>query len=66
LSFDAYLKFVEDIFLHGQRIDPTLDGRPDSRPSVRENAPILGDLIKEFDFTQSPRPPALLSPHPRG
>jgi phospholipase C len=66
LSFDAYLKFIEDVFLHGQRIDPTSDGRPDSRPSVRENAPILGNLVKEFDFTQSPRPPVLLPEHPRG
>ena len=39
LSFDAYLKFIEDDFLHGQRIDPRTDGRPDPRPDVRENAP---------------------------
>ena len=32
LSFDAYLKFIEDDFLAGQRIDPATDGRPDSRP----------------------------------
>ena len=38
LSFDAYLKFIEDDFLHGQRLDPRTDGRPDSRPDVRENA----------------------------
>ena len=38
LSFDAYLKFIEDDFLHGQRIDPRTDGRPDPRPDVRENA----------------------------
>ena len=59
LSHDAYLKFIEDIFLNGQRLDPTSDGRPDSRPVVRENAPILGDLMNDFDFTQSPRPPIL-------
>jgi phospholipase C len=63
LSFDAYLKFIEDDFLGGRRIDPTLDGRPDSRPNVRENAPILGNLIKDFDFTQPPRPPHLLPLH---
>ena len=44
LSFDALNKFIEDDFLDGQRIDPATDGRPDPRPDVRENAPILGDL----------------------
>ena len=46
LSFDAYLKFIEDDFLSGRRIDPATDGRPDSRPDVRENAPGLGNLIR--------------------
>ena len=64
LSFDAYLKFIEDDFLSGQRIDPATDGRPDSRPDVRENAPQLGDLTADFDFTQTPRPPTLLPMHP--
>ena len=32
LSFDAYLKFIEDRFLGGARIDPRTDGWPDSRP----------------------------------
>ena len=48
LSFDAYLKFIEDDFLHGQRLDPRTDGRPDPRPDVRENAPILGNLVKRL------------------
>jgi len=65
LSFDAYLKFIEDDFLDSQRIDPKTDGRPDPRPTVRENASILGDLTQEFDFTQSPRPPILLPVHPK-
>jgi phospholipase C len=56
LSHDAYLKFVEDVFLGGQRIDPATDGRPDSRPSVREATSILGDLANDFDFSQTPRP----------
>jgi phospholipase C len=60
LSFDAYLKFIEDDFLGGQRIDPKTDGRPDPRPDVRENASILGDLTKDFDFTQQPRRPLIL------
>jgi hypothetical protein len=54
LSFDSYLKFIEDDFLGGQRLDPKSDGRPDSRPDVRENAPILGNLINDFDFSQTP------------
>ena len=64
LSFDAYLKFIEDRFLDGQRLDPATDGRPDSRPTVREELAILGDLANEFDFTQAPRPPVILDPRP--
>jgi phospholipase C len=60
LSFDAYLKFVEDIFLDGQRIDPKTDGRPDARPMVRENSPLLGDLLNDLDFSQEPLPPLIL------
>jgi phospholipase C len=65
LSSDAYLKFIEDDFLHGQRLDPRTDGRPDPRPTVRENAKILGDLQKDFNFAQKPRPPLLLSLQPK-
>jgi phospholipase C len=64
LSFDAYLKFIEDDFLGGARIDPKTDGRPDPRPDVRENAKILGNLVSEFDFDQPPRKPMLLPLHP--
>src|SRR5437764_1152709 len=64
LSFDAYLKFIEDDFLGGQRLDPATDGRPDPRPDVRENASILGNLTADFDFTQAPRPPLLLPVNP--
>jgi phospholipase C len=64
LSFDAYVKFIEDDFLSGQRIDPKTDGRPDPRPDVRENASQLGDLIDDFDFNQSPRPTMVLSTTP--
>jgi phospholipase C len=60
LSHDAYLKFIEDVFLGGQRIDPKTDGRADSRPSVRENASQLGDLMSVFDFTQQPLPTLIL------
>jgi phospholipase C len=64
LSFDAYLKLIEDRFLNGARLDPKTDGRPDSRPTVREDEKKLGDLVKEFDFTQPPRKPMVLNPTP--
>jgi phospholipase C len=60
LSHDAYIKFIEDDFLAGERIDPQTDGRPDRRPTVRENVSILGDLRKDFDFGQRPRAPEVL------
>jgi len=60
LSHDAYVKFIEDDFLAGQRLDPKTDGRPDPRSEVAENAPQLGDLRNDFDFTQPPRPPLIL------
>jgi phospholipase C len=63
LSFDAYLKFIEDVFMGGARLDGAYDGRPDGRPSVRENDPRLGDLTADFDFSQSPRPPMPLPPN---
>ena len=64
LSFDAYVKFIEDDFLGGQRIDPRTDGRPDPRPDVRENVKILGNLVSDFDFHQRPRPPLILRQYP--
>jgi len=64
LSHDAYLRFIEDDFLGGQRLDPQTDGRPDSRPVVRENVKVLGNLIKDFDFKQKPRKLMLLPPGP--
>ena len=64
LSFDAYLKFIEDDFLDGERLNPRTDGRPDPRPYVREDVSLLGDLTAAFDFTQAPRPPLVLDPYP--
>jgi phospholipase C len=64
LSFDAYDKFIEDDFLHGQRLDPRTDGRPDSRLDVRERERLLGNLISDFDFNQPPRQARLLPVHP--
>ena len=65
LSFDAYNKFIEDVFLNGERIDPQTNQRPDPRPDVRENATELGDLRNDFDFTQQPREPLILNPNPK-
>ena len=64
LSTDSYLVFIEDDFLTGKRLDPKLDGRPDSRPFVAEDAPGLGDLREDFDFSQAPRPPLPLATYP--
>ena len=64
LSFDAYLKLIEDVFLGGQRLNPATDGRPDPRPTVRENVPQLGDLLSDFDFSQAPRAPLILPINP--
>jgi phospholipase C len=64
LSHDAYIKFIEDVFLNGQRLNPRKDGRPDPRPNVRENNPLLGNLAREFNFFQRPRRPLILSVHP--
>jgi phospholipase C len=64
LSSDAYLKFIEDDFLGGARLNPKTDGRSDPRPTVREDVPILGNMAKDFDFNQAPRPPVLLPTNP--
>ena len=64
LSSDAYLKFIEDDFLGGDRLNPQTDGRPDPRPDVRENQPILGSLDQDFNFSQAPRSPILLATNP--
>lgn len=47
LSSDAYLKLIEDTFLSSERIDAN-DGRKDSRPDVREDAPGLGDISNDL------------------
>jgi phospholipase C len=64
LSQDAYNKFIEDDLLGGQRLNPATDGRPDPRPDVREDNPILGNLASDFNFSQAPRPPLILPVHP--
>jgi hypothetical protein len=73
LGADSYATFFEDLFLAGARLDPAAVGniehRPDIRDSVTEvsyidgsNAPVAR-LMDEFDFTQSPLPPLMLSTH---
>jgi phospholipase C len=64
ITSTAYLKFIEDDFLRGRRLDPATDGRPDSRPQVFESAPGLGDLLRDFDFERKPSPPVILPTHP--
>jgi phospholipase C len=61
LSFDAYLKLIEDRFLESARIMG--DGRAkDGMGSIREEAANLGDLLYEFDFTQPARAPMPICP----
>jgi phospholipase C len=64
LSSDAYLKFIEDDFMSGARLNPKTDGRPDPRPDVREDEKILGNITNDFDFDQKPRAPVLLPTNP--
>ncbi|MGN6680255.1 MAG: alkaline phosphatase family protein, partial [Streptosporangiaceae bacterium] len=64
LSSDAYLKFIEDDFLGGARLNPRTDHRPDRRPDVREALPSLGNLLNDFNFNQTPGPPLLLPTNP--
>jgi phospholipase C len=62
-SFDSYLRFIEDDFLGGARLNPKTDGRPDPRPDVRET--LAGDLTRDFNFNMAPRPPVILNPCPK-
>jgi phospholipase C len=63
-SFDSYLRFIEDDFLGGSRLDPKTDGRPDPRPDVREASSVLGDLANDFDFSRPASGPFILPQHP--
>jgi len=71
LSFDNYAMFFENLFAGGARLDPVQLGNPDNRPDIRDEitqvtfpdgstAPV-GDLLDEFDFTQAPLSPLILS-----
>jgi phospholipase C len=63
-SFDSWLKLIEDRFMGGQRLDPETMSRPDSRPVVREETKIYGDILDAFDFEQEPLEPLILDPWP--
>ena len=71
LSFDSYAKFIEDTFIAGNRLDPVALGNPDNRPDLRDSVATakdihgktvpIGDLRAEFDFSQKPLRPLLLT-----
>jgi phospholipase C len=73
LSLDSYATFIEDIFIGGARLDPARLGNPDKRPDIRDaltsvtfpgkTEQPIGNLMNEFDFTQKPLPPLVLSTH---
>jgi phospholipase C len=63
LSSDSYLRFIEDDFLGGARLNPLTDGRPDPRPDVRES--IAKSIVQDFNFNQKPRPPVILNTCPK-
>ena len=62
LSSDSYLRFIEDDFLSAARLNPRTDGRPDRRRVIRDQ--IAGNILRDFNFNQRPRPPLILSPCP--
>jgi phospholipase C len=73
LSTDSYATFIEQLFLNGTHLDPTAMGQPDNRPDIRDaltqvtfpngTTQPIGNLMNEFDFTQTPLPPLVLSTH---
>jgi len=63
LSTDSYLRFIEDDFLGGARLNPATDGRPDPRPDVRES--LANSILQDFNFNlPKPRKPLILNPCP--
>ena len=73
LDFASYATFIEDVFMNGARLDPVQMGFPDARPVVRDTLTVatygdgskvpIGKLMNEFDFTQAPLSPLILSTH---
>jgi phospholipase C len=72
-SADSYATFIEDLFMGGARLDPAQLGNPDNRPDIRDaltevtfidgHSEPIGNLMNEFDFTQKPLSPLVLSTH---
>jgi len=72
-SFDNYTRFIEDIFAGGTRFNPAAApiSNPDSRPYIADSVATaslagggtvtIGDLMNQFNFTQTPLPPLVLS-----
>jgi phospholipase C len=70
-SDDSYATFLEDLFANGARLNPAKLGNPDNRPTIRDaltsvksidgKSIPLGNLMNEFDVTQTPLSPLILS-----
>jgi len=73
LSLDSFATFIEDNFAESARLDPAAVGNVEHRPDIRDSitkvawfngaTANVGQLIDEFDFSQSPLPPLVLSTH---
>ena len=50
LSFDAYLKFIEDDFLGGAAARPATDGRPTRGPTCGRTRRSSATSRNDFDF----------------
>jgi phospholipase C len=62
LTTDSFIKLIEETFLNGETMAQS--GRADPRPDYRETSTELGDIMNDFNFTQQPKRPMLLLPHP--
>jgi phospholipase C len=70
-SLDSFTRFFEDLFANANRLNPAALGNPDHRPYIADSQITfstvgggtvqLGDLINQFDFTQAPLAPLVLS-----
>ena len=73
LSSNSMNRSIEDVFMAGARLDPKAFNEPDSRPDLRDRVTEvqflggpkmqIGVLENDFDFTQNPLPPLVLSTH---
>ena len=73
LSLDSFATFIEENFADSARLDPAAVGNVEHRPDIRDSitkvtwyngaTANVGNLIDEFDFSQTPLPPLVLSTH---